>query len=108
MPAGSEGRPRPVLVLAVALAAARAGDAANPPSRQWSARAAAAAGGAYRGTISPWLGRTHLVTCRFTPTCSAYALEALRRRGFFPGAALGLARIVRCNPWSQGGDDPVP
>ncbi len=47
-------------------------------------------------------------TCRFTPTCSAYAIEAFTKRGFFVGFALTVWRILRCNPWSIGGYDPVP
>lgn len=47
-------------------------------------------------------------TCRFTPTCSAYALEAYQKRGFFVGTALTVWRILRCNPYSAGGYDPVP
>lgn len=96
------------LVLAVALAAALAGDAFNPPSRQWSARAAEAAVTAYRGSVSPILARTGVVRCRFTPTCSAYGLEALQRHGFFRGSALAAWRVLRCNPLSKGGFDPVP
>lgn len=46
--------------------------------------------------------------CRFTPTCSAYAYEAFRTRGFFVGLALSVWRILRCNPFSKGGYDPVP
>ena len=47
-------------------------------------------------------------TCRFTPTCSAYALEAFRKRGFFCGLLLTVYRILRCNPFNPGGYDPVP
>ena len=47
-------------------------------------------------------------TCRFTPTCSAYAIEAFRKRGFFAGFILTTYRILRCNPFSRGGYDPVP
>jgi putative membrane protein insertion efficiency factor len=47
-------------------------------------------------------------TCKFTPTCSAYAIEAFSKRGFFVGFALAVWRILRCNPWSIGGYDPVP
>lgn len=47
-------------------------------------------------------------TCRFTPTCSAYAIEAYRKRGFFVGTALTVWRILRCNPFCPGGYDPVP
>ena len=46
--------------------------------------------------------------CRFTPTCSAYAIEAFQKRGFFVGLALTVWRILRCNPFSRGGYDPVP
>ena len=46
--------------------------------------------------------------CRFTPTCSAYALEAFQKRGFFVGFILTVWRILRCNPFSKGGYDPVP
>lgn len=47
-------------------------------------------------------------TCRFTPTCSAYALEAYQKRGFFAGTILTVWRILRCNPYCAGGYDPVP
>ena len=47
-------------------------------------------------------------TCRFTPTCSAYAVEAFQKRGFFVGFGLTVWRILRCNPFSAGGYDPVP
>ena len=47
-------------------------------------------------------------TCRFSPTCSAYALEAFEKRGFFAGLALTLWRILRCSPLSPCGFDPVP
>jgi len=46
--------------------------------------------------------------CRFTPTCSAYAVEAYQNRGFFIGLYLSTWRILRCNPFSRGGYDPVP
>ena len=46
--------------------------------------------------------------CRYSPTCSAYALEAFTKRGFFVGMILTVGRILRCNPFSQGGYDPVP
>lgn len=47
-------------------------------------------------------------TCRFTPTCSQYAIDAVREWGIVVGTVLTLFRIVRCNPFSKGGDDPVP
>ena len=47
-------------------------------------------------------------TCRFTPTCSQYALEAIRKYGAFKGTAMALWRLLRCNPLCRGGYDPVP
>ena len=47
-------------------------------------------------------------TCRFTPTCSAYAIEAFTKRGFFVGFILTVGRILRCNPFCKAGYDPVP
>ena len=58
----------------------------------------------YRKYISP----LKPPCCRFTPTCSAYAIEAFQKRGFFIGFALTVWRILRCNPFSKGGYDPVP
>ena len=46
--------------------------------------------------------------CRFTPTCSSYAIEAFEKRGFFVGLILTVWRILRCNPFCRGGYDPVP
>ena len=46
--------------------------------------------------------------CRFTPTCSQYAIEAVRVHGILRGLALTFWRILRCNPWCRGGYDPVP
>ena len=59
---------------------------------------------AYRLLLSPWIGNA----CRFTPTCSAYSLEALERHGAGYGSYLTLRRIARCNPFCAGGHDPVP
>ena len=47
-------------------------------------------------------------TCRFTPTCSSYAVEAFQKRGFFVGMILAIARVFRCQPFCAGGYDPVP
>lgn len=59
---------------------------------------------AYRLLLSPSLGSS----CRFEPTCSVYALQALERFGSAKGSYLALARIGRCQPWCDGGLDPVP
>jgi len=58
----------------------------------------------YRILISPWLGNN----CRFEPSCSAYALQALRTHGAFRGLWLTARRIARCHPWGGSGYDPVP
>ena len=58
----------------------------------------------YKYMISPFLGSR----CRFFPSCSEYALEAVDKYGAFKGACLGLKRIFRCHPWNTGGFDPVP
>ena len=59
---------------------------------------------AYRLVFSPWVGHN----CRYAPTCSAYALEALQRHGGVKGGWLAARRILRCNPWGGTGYDPVP
>jgi putative membrane protein insertion efficiency factor len=71
-------------------------------------RAARALGGlvrAYQRWISPL---KRVPTCRFAPTCSAYAAEAIARRGAVVGLALAIGRVLRCNPLFAGGFDPVP
>jgi uncharacterized protein len=59
--------------------------------------------GAYRFWISPWLGPA----CRFEPTCSAYACQAIDRFGVAKGGGLALWRLLRCHPFHPGGYDPV-
>ena len=59
---------------------------------------------AYQMVLSPLLG----ANCRYQPTCSAYALEALERHGAWRGGWLTLRRIARCHPWGGSGYDPVP
>jgi putative membrane protein insertion efficiency factor len=58
----------------------------------------------YKRAISPYLGNA----CRFTPTCSEYAMEAIGKYGAFKGLRLSVWRILRCNPFCKGGYDPVP
>lgn len=58
----------------------------------------------YQYLLSPWWG----TQCRFSPTCSRYAIEALERHGAWKGSALAVRRILRCHPWHAGGFDPVP
>jgi len=58
----------------------------------------------YQLIISPWLGNQ----CRYTPTCSQYGIEALKKYGPFKGLWLTVKRIARCNPWGGHGPDPVP
>ena len=58
----------------------------------------------YQRFISPMLGKN----CRFTPTCSQYAVEAIRKYGPFKGLFLAIKRILRCHPWGGSGYDHVP
>ena len=58
----------------------------------------------YQWTIRPVIG----ANCRFLPSCSDYAIEAIRGHGVGRGGALAVWRVLRCNPWCEGGYDPVP
>ncbi|MCV7224700.1 membrane protein insertion efficiency factor YidD [Mycolicibacterium komossense] len=58
----------------------------------------------YRNAVSP----LRLPTCRFTPTCSQYAVEALTEYGFVRGSWLSTIRLLKCGPWHRGGWDPIP
>lgn len=60
--------------------------------------------GVYRYAISPFLGNN----CRFHPSCSCYAHEAIERFGALRGAWMAMRRLGRCHPWHEGGFDPVP
>mgnify|MGYP003433296607 len=59
---------------------------------------------AYQIMLSPFFGQQ----CRFTPTCSHYAIESIQLHGAFKGLILAIKRISRCHPWHVGGHDPVP
>ena len=58
----------------------------------------------YRYLLSPWWGGQ----CRFTPTCSEYAMDAIQQHGSLRGTLLAMRRVSKCHPWHQGGFDPVP
>lgn len=58
----------------------------------------------YQWTLRPFIG----ANCRFEPSCSHYAIEALERHGALHGTLLTARRVLRCNPWHPGGHDPVP
>ena len=58
----------------------------------------------YQWTLSPLVGRS----CRYTPTCSKYGLEAIQKHGPFKGSWLTFKRVLSCNPWGGSGYDPVP
>lgn len=58
----------------------------------------------YQYTLSPYIGQQ----CRFSPTCSQYAIDAINQYGGFKGFYLGLRRLARCHPWHVGGHDPIP
>ena len=72
--------------------------------RDWPRHALIALVRGYRLFLSPWLGSQ----CRFEPTCSRYALEALESHGAAAGGWLVARRLLRCHPWCDGGCDPVP
>ncbi|GAB11726.1 hypothetical protein GOARA_087_00190 [Gordonia araii NBRC 100433] len=55
-----------------------------------------------------WISPTRLPSCRFEPTCSTYAVEALTEHGLFYGSWLSVARLAKCGPWHKPGYDPVP
>jgi hypothetical protein len=58
----------------------------------------------YQLVLSPWVGQH----CRFHPSCSNYAIEAIHTHGSFKGIYLAARRLLRCHPWHEGGFDPVP
>ena len=95
-------------MILAALAGLAIGDCVKPPGDQLGARLAICGIDAYRATLSRAVERTGLIQCRFHPTCSAYGREAILRYGLPKGAVLAAARILRCNPFAKGGEDPVP
>lgn len=58
----------------------------------------------YQKILSPYIPSS----CRYTPTCSTYMIESLKKYGIFKGSYLGIIRILKCNPFNSGGYDPVP
>src|SRR4030095_10280198 len=91
-----------VLLIAIAL------DVRRPPSAQWSAAAAVGSIHLYQATLSPLYANLG-VHCRFTPTCSHYGEEAIRKHGFARGGYLAAKRVLRCGPWTpRGAIDNAP
>ncbi len=76
----------------------------SPPALNPAVLALSGAVRVYQYTLRPVLG----AQCRFTPSCSDYALQALRAHGALRGSGLAAWRVLRCNPWCAGGHDPVP
>jgi len=74
------------------------------PVSHWPRRFLALGVQGYRLLLKPWIGNV----CRFEPSCSEYALQALAKHGAAAGSALAAGRILRCHPWCDGGLDPVP
>jgi uncharacterized protein len=77
---------------------------APPPAAGPVARGLLVALEAYRLLLSPWIGNA----CRFEPSCSRYAAQAVQAHGAVVGSALAAARLARCHPWCEAGCDPVP
>lgn len=71
---------------------------------QWAAKSLIFVIQLYRTMVSP----LRLPSCRFTPTCSQYAVDALAEWGFLRGSGLALVRLAKCGPWHRGGWDPIP
>ena len=78
--------------------------ATDAPSPRWSVRVGVALVHGYQLLLAPFAGGA----CRFTPTCSAYAIDALELHGFLRGSWLALRRVARCHPFARPGLDPVP
>ena len=98
----------PVAAILAALIGFAAGDAWERPHRQLMTAGVVRVIDAYRATVSPFFARTGIVRCRFDPSCSSYAREAITRYGLPKGFLLAGGRILRCHPFAKGGVDPVP
>ena len=94
------------MIAAVVVALLVAHDVAVPPRDAFGTRAALAAIGQYRAHISPHL--RGVIVCRFTPTCSAYGQESIRKYGLAKGGAKTVWRIARCGPWTEMGTVDLP
>lgn len=95
-------------MVVVTVVAAAAIDLRRPPTAQWSTRAAVAGIHVYQATLSPLYARMG-VQCRFSPTCSHYGEEVIRRFGIARGGWLATRRILKCGPWTAMGTvDPPP
>ena len=104
---GLARRPEPWLWVVLLLAVLFAADALRPPQHQVSVRLFAASVGGYHRFIHPLTGR--FIRCRYSPTCSEYSVEAVRKYGIAKGGWMGLRRIVSCTPRvPMGTVDPVP
>ena len=83
-------------------------DLRQPPADQWSSRVAVGSIHLYQATLSRWYSRMGM-QCRFTPTCSHYGEECIRRFGAARGGWLALKRVLQCGPWTPMGTvDPPP
>ena len=95
------------LAAAALVAALLVVDLLRDPERQWSARALISSIELYQATLAPALGAVGQ-RCRFVPTCSHYAVDAIREDGALIGAARAIARVARCGPWTPLGTvDPA-
>ena len=97
---------RALLIVAALVAVVAAHDFAVPPGRAFGARAALAAIDLYRANVSPRL--VGVVRCRFTPTCSLYGRESIRKYGLAVGGFRTAVRIARCGPWTPMGTVDPP
>lgn len=98
---------RPLLVSLALVAVLLAVDLARPPQEQLTTRAALAALSVYQATLSPLLGDIG-VQCRFRPTCSHYAVAAVRQDGALVGSLRAVGRVMRCGPWTPAGTVDPP